>query len=136
MSKYLISYVLVLVIFTVIDMVWLMGVARSTYVAEMGALMKKSPNLVAAVIFYLLYAAGLVVFAIKPGLANESWLWAAVLGACLGLIAYGTYDFTNLAVIEGYGWRIALIDLAWGTTVSAVTAALATRVAIAFSLNS
>ena len=135
MTKYLTSYLLVLVIFTVIDMVWLMGVARSTYVAEMGALMKKSPNLAAAVIFYLLYAAGLVVFAVKPGLQNESWLWASLLGAGLGLIAYGTYDFTNLAVIEGYGWRIAIIDLVWGTTVSAVTAALATRLAIAFSLN-
>ena len=68
MTKYLISYLLVLVIFTAIDMVWLMGVARSTYVAEMGALLKKSPNLVAALIFYALYAAGLLVFAVKPGM--------------------------------------------------------------------
>ena len=132
MTKYLTSYLLVLVIFTVIDMVWLMGVARSTYVAEMGALMKKSPNLVAAVIFYLLYAAGLAFFAVKPGLENESWVWAAVLGAGLGLVAYGTYDFTNLAVVEGYGWRITLIDLVWGTTLNAFTAGLATKLASLF----
>ncbi|MEO6608694.1 MAG: DUF2177 family protein [Aestuariivirga sp.] len=133
MTKYLTSYLLVLVIFTVIDMVWLMGVARSTYVAEMGGLMKKSPNLVAAVIFYLLYAGGLAFFAVKPGFENGSWLLAAGMGAGLGLIAYGTYDFTNLAVIEGYGWRIALIDLVWGTTVSAVTAAIATKLVSAFA---
>jgi uncharacterized membrane protein len=133
MSKYVLSYVLVLIIFTIIDMVWLMGVARSNYVAEMGSLMKKSPNLLAAVIFYLLYAAGLVAFALKPGLENESWLLAAAFGAGLGLVAYGTYDFTNLAVIEGYGWRIALIDLAWGTTVSAITAAIATKLVSAFA---
>ncbi len=125
--KYVISYFLIFIIFVVIDMVWLMGVARSTYVAEMGSLMKKSPNLLAAAIFYALYALGLLVFAVKPGLEGASWAWAGALGAGLGAVAYGTYDFTNLAVIEGYGWRIALIDLAWGTTVSAVTAAVATR---------
>ncbi len=129
MTKYLTSYLLVLVIFTAIDMVWLMGVARSTYVAEMGGLLKKSPNLVAALIFYALYAAGLMIFAVKPGLDASSWAWAAVLGAGLGVVAYGTYDFTNLAVVEGYGWRIALIDLAWGTTVSALTAGLSTKLA-------
>jgi uncharacterized membrane protein len=132
MTKYLSSYLLVLAVFTIIDMVWLMGVARSTYVAEMGTLMKKSPNLVAAVIFYLLYAAGLLFFAVKPGMESASWAWAALLGAGLGLIAYGTYDFTNLAVIEGYGWRIAIIDLAWGTAVSAATAAIATKIMSAF----
>ena len=99
----------------------------------MGGLMKRSPNLVAAIIFYLLYAAGLAFFAVKPGLENGSWVWAAAMGAGLGLIAYGTYDFTNLAVIEGYGWRIGLIDLAWGTTVSAVTAAIATKLVSAFA---
>jgi len=131
--KYLTAYFLVLVIFLIIDMTWLMGIARSTYVAEMGGLMKKSPNLMAAGIFYLLYAAGLLVFAVKPGLEDASWAWAAALGAGLGAVAYGTYDLTNLAVIEGYGWRIALIDLAWGTTVSAMTAGLATRISQAIS---
>jgi uncharacterized membrane protein len=133
MTKYIANYVLVFIIFVGIDMVWLMGVARSTYVAEMGSLMKKSPNLQAAILFYLLYAAGLLLFAVKPGLDSSSWTWAAVLGAGLGAVAYGTYDFTNLAVIEGYGWRIAMIDLVWGTTVSAVTAALATRISMAFA---
>ena len=133
MTKTLTSYLLILVVFTVIDMIWLMGVARSTYVAEMGSLMKKSPNLLAAVIFYLLYAAGLMVFAVKPGMEAASWGWAALLGAGLGAVAYGTYDFTNLAVIEGYNWRIALIDLVWGTTVSALTAGIATKLASLFN---
>jgi uncharacterized membrane protein len=132
MTKLITTYLLIVAVFTVIDMIWLMGVARSFYVAEMGSLMKKSPNLVAALIFYLLFAAGLLLFAVKPGMDAGSWATSALLGAALGAVAYGTYDFTNLAVVEGYGWRIALVDLAWGATVSALTAGISTKIASLF----
>ena len=126
MTQYAIAYVLALLVFVGIDLVWLMGVARSVYVEEMGALLRKQPMIGAAVAFYLLYIAGLMFFAIAPGLAAGAPLKAAMLGAALGLIAYGTYDFTNLAVIEGYTWRIALIDLAWGTFLTGLTAGIVT----------
>jgi uncharacterized membrane protein len=126
--KYLAPYVVTLVLFVAIDLVWLMWLARPTYVAEMGSLLRKEPHLIAAIAFYLLYAAGLVIFAVSPGLKADSAMHALVMGACLGLIAYGTYDLTNLAVLNGYSARIAVIDMAWGLALSGATAALAVAI--------
>jgi uncharacterized membrane protein len=128
MTKTIITYVLTLITFLAIDMVWLTWAARATYVAEMGELIRKQPNLAAAVAFYLLYAAGLMFFAIMPALKAGSIMQAVGLGAGLGVIAYGTYDLTNLSVLNGYTLRIALIDLAWGTLLSALTAAIVTAI--------
>jgi uncharacterized membrane protein len=124
MTKYIATYIITLFSFVAIDLVWLMWLARPTYVAEMGNLLRKEPQLFAAVAFYLLYAAGLMFFAIAPGLKSGSATYALFLGAALGLVAYGTYDLTNHSVVEGYNLRIALIDLVWGTVLSGVTAAL------------
>jgi uncharacterized membrane protein len=128
MTKYIFAYVATLASFVLIDLVWLMWVARSTYVAEMGTLLRKEPQLPAAIAFYLLYAAGLVFFAVVPGLKSGSVLQALFLGAALGLVAYGTYDLTNLSVVEGFNLRIALIDLLWGTFLSGIAAALVVAV--------
>ena len=125
MTKIIITYLVTLVTFVAIDMVWLTWLARATYVAEMGDLIRKQPNLTAAVVFYLLYAAGLMFFSIMPGLKAGSVVQAMLLGGALGLIAYGTYDLTNLSVLNGFSTRIALIDLAWGTFLSAATAGIA-----------
>jgi uncharacterized membrane protein len=132
MNKFILSYLIIVVVFVAIDMVWLLGIARSTYVAEMGTLLKKQPNFPAALIFYFGYALGLWFFAVRPGLDASSWTWAATMGAAIGAMAYGTYDFTNLSVVEGFGWRIAIIDLVWGTVLSAVTAGISTRLALIF----
>ena len=121
MTKTLIAYILTLIAFISIDMVWLMWLARSTYVAEMGDLLRKQPNLGAALAFYLIYAAGLLFFAIMPSLKSGSLMQGLALGAALGFVAYGTYDLTNLSVMNGFGFKIAMIDLAWGTIVSAIT---------------
>ncbi len=124
MTKHIITYMATLAVFVAIDMVWLVWLARATYVAEMGELMRKQPNIVAAVAFYLLYAAGLMFFAVNPGLKAGSMMQAVLLGGALGLVAYGTYDLTNLSVLNGFGVKIALIDLVWGTFLSAITAGL------------
>ena len=124
MTKLIITYLATLITFLAIDMVWLTWLARATYVAEMGELIRKQPNITAAIAFYLLYAAGLMFFAIMPGLKAGSIMQAMALGAAVGLLAYGTYDLTNLSVLNGFSVRIALIDLAWGTVLSGVTATL------------
>lgn len=128
MTKYIATYIITLFSFVAIDLVWLMWLARPTYVAEMGNLLRKEPQLFAAVAFYLLYATGLMFFAIAPGLKSGSATYALFLGAALGLVAYGTYDLTNLSVVEGFNLRIAIIDLMWGTVLSGVTAALVVAV--------
>lgn len=127
------TYLATFFVFVVIDMVWLTLIARSTYAAEMGSLVRSQVNYQAAVAFYLLYAAGLMYFAVLPALASGSILQALLLGAGLGLVAYGTYDLTALAVINGFGTKIALIDLAWGTVLSGVSAALASTIVSRFS---
>lgn len=127
---HVIGYAIVLLVFAVIDLAWLAWIARATYVREMGSLLRAEPQIPAAVAFYLLYSAGLVFFAVMPGVKNGSVPHALFLGAALGLVAYGTYDLTNLAVINGFNTRIALIDMAWGTVVSGVSAAIAAAVLV------
>ena len=128
MTKYIFTYIVTLISFVASDLVWLMWLARPTYVAEMGNLLRKEPQLFVAVAFYLLYAAGLMFFAISPGLKAGSIMYAMFVGAALGLVAYGTYDLTNLSVVDGFNLRIALIDLVWGTVLSGATAALVVAV--------
>ena len=128
MTKYIFAYIATLSSFVAIDLVWLMWIARPTYVAEMGSLLRKEPQLAVAVAFYLLYAAGLTFFAIAPGLKSDSATYSLFLGAAFGLVAYGTYDLTNLSVVEGFNLRIAIIDLMWGTVLSGATAALVVAV--------
>lgn len=126
--KLVLVYTACLTIFLAIDMVWLRLIAKDIYSAEMGALIRSDVNLSAAMAFYLIYAAGLTYFAIMPALDGRAILQALALGAGLGLVAYGTYDLTNLAVVKGFGTKIALLDLAWGTVLSGVSAALVVAV--------
>ena len=124
MSTILLSYAVTLLVLVGIDLVWLGQVAKTLYAEELGTLLRKDPNFVAAGAFYLLYAGGITLFAVLPGLKAGSALQAFGLGAALGLVAYGTYDLTNLSVMNGYTLRIAIIDIAWGVVSSATTAGL------------
>ena len=125
MTKIIITYLITLVAFVAIDMVWLVWLARATYVAEIGDLLRKQPNFAAALAFYLVFAAGLVFFAVSPGLKSGSLFQTMALAAALGFVAYSTYDLTNLSVMNGFGVKIAIIDLLWGTCLSAITSAVA-----------
>lgn len=107
------------ILFLAIDMVWLLWLGRGFYTAEIGALLRQPPNLSAAGLFYLLYVTGLMVMVIWPAYQAQSAAQALIYGAILGLIAYGTYDLTNLAVMKGFTTRIAIIDMAWGMIVTA-----------------
>ncbi len=133
MTKALQAYIVTLVVFVAIDMVWLMWLARPTYMAEMGDILRKQPNMMAALVFYVMFAAGLVFFAVMPGLKAGSLLHGLALGAALGFVAYGTYDLTNLSVMNGFGFKIAMIDLAWGTCVSAITSLIACAIISKFA---
>ena len=76
-------------------------------------------------LFYLMFAAGLAFFSVLPGIATGQPLHAALSGAMVGLIAYGTFNLTNLAILRGYSAKIAAIDMVWGIIASALTAGLA-----------
>ncbi|CAN5626204.1 DUF2177 family protein [soil metagenome] len=122
MTRYLVAYFSSLVALLVLDGLWLGVLMGSTYRSALGQMMLDSPRLVPAALFYLGYAAGVVVFAILPGIEAQQWQRTAVLGALLGLLAYGTYDLSNLATLKDWKLHLTLIDMAWGTVVTCVVA--------------
>lgn len=122
-------YVLQLVIFAAIDAVWLTSLIDRAYRPLIGEILADRPRLAPAIAFYLLYAAGLTLFAAAPAVREGGWTRAAVMGALLGLFAYGTYDLTNYATVRAWGLRITLLDLAWGVVLSGVSTALAVALA-------
>jgi uncharacterized membrane protein len=109
-------------LFFAADFIWLGFVAIGFYRSEIGHLLMDKPNMTAAVVFYLFYVAGIVGFAILPALNANSWVWALVAGVALGLIAYGTYDFTNLATLKNWSWKVTVVDLIWGGAVTGAAA--------------
>ena len=127
-------YVIALPVFLAIDMVWLIFVAKNFYAQQIGFLMKREINWSAAIIFYLLFVVGLVVFVIAPALEKNSWSHALIYGALFGLVAYATYDLTNLATMKNWPVLITIVDLAWGMTVAAsvsiVTYLIATKIGL------
>ena len=128
----LIAYALSLFVLLVLDLFWLLGPGRPLYISEIGGLLRSQPQLGASIAFYLLYAAGLTYFGVVPGVKASSAVLALGQGALFGLMAYATYDLTNLAVLNGFTFRIALIDLAWGTVLSGVTAWIASNLLLKF----
>ncbi|MDP1888102.1 DUF2177 family protein [Polaromonas sp.] len=123
MKKTLTAYIAALLFLVVADGIWLGLLMPQQYQAWIGPLMRAQPLLLPAAAFYLLYPVGVVVFAVLPALERTSWTRAAALGALLGLLAYGTYDLSNLATLQGWPLQLTLVDMAWG---SALTAAAAT----------
>ncbi|WP_421694574.1 DUF2177 family protein [Aestuariivirga sp.] len=123
-TQWIILWIAAAVLFLVIDMIWLLWLGRSFYVSEIGDLLRQPPNFGAAGAFYALYVTGLMIMVIWPAVHAQSVTQGLLYGALLGLIAYGTYDLTNLSVMKGFTTKIALIDLAWGTVLTGSVAAL------------
>jgi uncharacterized membrane protein len=111
-------YFIALPIFLLIDGIWLALVAHGFYKEQLGYLMG-DVRWSAAVIFYLLFIVGLVVFVISPAIEKNSWLTAFGLGALFGLICYATYDLTNLATVKNWPVLVTIIDLVWGAFIAA-----------------
>ena len=124
MRNIAITYLTVLVVLTAVDFLWLGLVALDFYKKEIGSLMLEKPRLEVAALFYALCAAGITFLAVQPALAAGEWHKALLFGALFGLCAYGTYDLTNLATLQRWSFRLTVVDMAWGTFLTA-TASLA-----------
>ena len=124
-------YAVAVVTFFAIDLIWLGVVARSFYQNQMGHLMRADVNWTAAIVFYLVFVVGIVVLAVWPAVDRQSLGHAIALGALLGLVTYAAYDLTNLATLDGFPFKVVLVDMTWGTvlcgSVSAVTYLASTR---------
>ncbi len=117
-------YLAILLAFAVVDALWLGTLGGAMFKAALGDRLKAEPMLVAAAAFYLVYALGLTVLAVRPSESGAGARTTAGRGALLGLTAYATFDLTCLAVLEGYTVALALADMAWGTFVSALAAGI------------
>lgn len=122
MPPFVSAYIGSAVAMLVLDIAWLTLAVPRIYQPALGALLADKPNLAVAGVFYLLYLVGVVVFAVLPAHSGGSWLQALGLGALLGLVAYGTYDFTNLSTLRGWPVGLSLIDVAWGIVLTGITA--------------
>ena len=127
-------YLIALPVFLAIDAVWLTVVAKNFYAKQIGYLMAKNPNLFAALIFYLIFIAGLVFFVITPALDKKMWTHALLAGLFFGLVTYATYDLTNLATVKDWPLIITIVDLIWGTVLSSVVSGVAFFIASKLSL--
>jgi uncharacterized membrane protein len=125
-------FFIALPVFFVIDMAWLVLVAKKFYQQQIGFLMKPDINWLAAIIFYLLFIAGLVLFVISPAVEKHSWVHALIFGALFGLISYATYDLTNLATLKDWPVIVTVVDLIWGTVlasaISVITYFISTKI--------
>lgn len=117
--KIILSFLLTTAVFFAIDLVWLGLIAKELYRQYMGHLLSDKVNWTAAIIFYLIYLAGILLFVVYPSVEKQSALRALLLGGAFGLIAYATYDLTNYATLKGFPLPIVFIDLAWGTVLTA-----------------
>lgn len=109
-------YFTALAVFFTIDIIWLALVAKDVYRRELGFIMSNKPNWLAAIVFYLIFIAGIVFFVINPAIAKGSWAYALLVGLLFGFITYATYDLTNLATLKDWPIKITIIDLIWGAS--------------------
>ncbi len=122
MLRYFLAYLAALVVMPPLDITWLRTMNAIVYRPDIGELLTDRPVIGAAVAFYILYAAAVVVFATQAGWRNESWFAAALTGAFLGLVAYATYDLTNMATLKIWTLRVTLVDVGWGIVITAISA--------------
>jgi uncharacterized membrane protein len=124
--KFLEHYVVMALIFVVIDSAWIAGVANKFYKAEMGSLLKKKPDLLVGALFYLLYIWGIIVLVLDPALAaHRSYGFLLSRAALLGLVMYATYDLTNLSTLKGWSRKLTVVDMVWGVCITAVVSSIA-----------
>lgn len=121
---YLKLYALTVPVFFAIDIIWLGVIAKEFYRRQLDFILSPHVNWTAAVVFYLIYIAGILFFAVRPALDHNSWRQAAALGALFGFFTYATYDLTNLATIRNWPVIIVVVDILWGVCLCGVVALL------------
>ena len=112
-----------IVVLAVLDAVWLGFVSREFYKARLGSMLVDTPIWAAAILFYVIHAAGVVIFPVR--LAAGDLLMALLYGGLFGFCVYAAYDLSNLATLRGWPVSLTVVDLVWGTALTAVTTAAA-----------
>jgi len=122
MKRQLAAYAGTMIVMVGLDMLWLGVIAKPIYQNGIGHLMADQPNVPVAVLFYAVYGLGLVVFAVLPAGPAPGWAKTVGMAALFGFFAYATYDLTNLATLKQWPIGLSVMDMAWGTCISAAAA--------------
>jgi uncharacterized membrane protein len=122
-SKILLAFLLTALVFFAIDLVWLGLIAKNFYARNMGDLMADKVKWPAALLFYAIYIAGILIFVVFPAVDKGSLVQALYMGAFLGLLCYATYDLTSYALIKGFPLNVVVVDLIWGTFLTGAVSA-------------
>ncbi len=127
--RYVKAFAAAAVAFLVIDIAWISLFLRDVYDAQLGSMMRPTASAAAAIVFYVSYIGAILYLAVRPALADRQISTAVVHGAALGAICYGTYTLTNYAIFTQWSILLVVSDIAWGTFLTAVTAAVGYRAA-------
>ncbi len=119
---YPIAYAVCVLVMGGLDFLWLTNTSGALYHRDLGPLLADDPNMTVAVVFYLTYIVGVLIFAVRPALASGDWKSAALYGALFGFFTYATYDLTNFATMKVWTLKVTVLDMAWGTFLTGVTA--------------
>ncbi len=122
-------YAATFAVFMAIDLAWLGGIAKGFYNRQMGHLLRADVQWGAAVLFYLIYVAAIIVLCVKPAVEKDSLSRAVYLGAVFGLAAYAAFDLTALALFKDFPLLGTIVDLCWGTVLTASVAAASFQIA-------
>ena len=129
---YLIAYLVCILVMGGLDFLWLSNTSAPLYHRDLGPLLADNPNMTVAVVFYLIFVLGILIFAVRPALASGDWRTAALYGALFGFFTYATYDLTNFATMKVWTLRVTVLDIAWGTFLTGTVASAASMVALKF----
>ena len=131
----IISFIFVSIIFLIIDVLWLSITVKSLYRPALGDLLRDKPVMWAAVLFYIIYMIGVALIILKPALANDSILQALWTGVVFGVVAYGTYNLTNMATVKNWSASIVWIDMLWGGFLTGFSSAVGIYLTKVFFTN-
>ena len=123
-TNYITIYLIAVLIFFAVDIIWLGFVAKRFYRSNLKGIISPDFNWVAVIVFYLIYIAGILIFAVIPSLKNGNLQTALVWGALYGFFTYATYDLTNKATIKEWPLKVVIVDICWGTVLCAIVATL------------
>ena len=129
---YIIAYITAIIVFFVIDILWIAKIASRFYYKMIGHLRGKRVNVPAVIIFYLMYIAGIIIFAVHPAIVSGSLSPAILYGALFGFFCYATYDFTNYATLKDWPLKMVVVDIIWGIFLTTSVATASAWVALRF----
>lgn len=124
MMTFIKVFIISMIVFLLIDLLWLGVFAKKLYNKELGLLLKDKFNILPALIFYIIFITAISIFVIIPSINKESIKEVILLGALFGLVTYATYDLTNYVTLNGFPLKIVIIDIIWGTFLSTLTATI------------